>query len=198
MKKIFILLLALFLMSCSNNDDDSSSDNNPKPDLVYAIGDKGPGGGVVFYLDGKGGGLEAGTTLGVAKWEDSPNYTFTNIIGLGTEIGTGKTNTALIVSAIGSGKYAAKLCDDYIQGGFDDWFLPSKMELKAMYELLHDVGCGGCISPLNNIWSSSQGSTKGSAWNIDFMTDRDTTPYNNWMFELNKNADLYVNPVRKF
>ena len=29
-------------------------------------------------------------------------------------------------------EYAAKLCDDYVYGGYDDWFLPSIEELEAM------------------------------------------------------------------
>ena len=61
----------------------------------------------------------------------------------GTDIGTGKANTAKIVASQGPGKYAAKLCDEYTAGGKDDWFLPSKDELNFMYENRHKKGLGG-------------------------------------------------------
>ena len=66
----------------------------------------------------------------------------------GTAIGTGKTNTQLLVGAMGNeaysggnektADYAARLCDilTYTINDitYDDWFLPSKGELELMYE----------------------------------------------------------------
>ncbi len=62
-----------------------------------------------------------------------------------TAVGTGKRNTELLVKAMDTSAYrifwstdttavyAAKLCDDLIYNGFDDWFLPSKDELNLLF-----------------------------------------------------------------
>lgn len=83
-----------------------------------------------------------------------------------TAIGSGKKNTELLVKAMGSSTYtkssgsdkttayAAKLCDDYTYGGYDDWFLPSLDELYLMYKNLQRGGLGGFAS--DDYWSSSE------------------------------------------
>ena len=70
-------------------------------------------------------------------------------------IGTGMSNTQKIVGIQGEGSYAAKLCSDLTQGGYSDWFLPSKDELNLMYENLHLKGIGS-FEP-DWYWSSSEG-----------------------------------------
>ncbi|TNE61573.1 MAG: DUF1566 domain-containing protein [Bacteroidetes bacterium] len=52
----------------------------------------------------------------------------------------GEGNTQTIVSTLGAGNYAAKLCADLVYNGCDDWYLPSLGELNAMYQQL---GPGG-------------------------------------------------------
>jgi len=44
----------------------------------------------------------------------------------------GSNNTATIVSVLGAGTYAAKLCSDLSFGGYDDWYLPAKTQLLNM------------------------------------------------------------------
>ena len=97
----------------------------------------------------------------------------------GAAIGTGKTNTQLLVNAMGAetyssssgstktAAYAAKLCDDLtytIKGvTYSDWFLPSKDELNLMYVNLHIAGLV-CFAD-NYYWSSSEDSYYSySAW----------------------------------
>ena len=61
--------------------------------------------------------------------------------GDGTTIGenaqsptNGSANTIAIVNALGGGSdYAAGLCSNLSFGGYDDWYLPSKDQLNAMY-----------------------------------------------------------------
>ena len=90
-----------------------------------------------------------------------------------TTIGSGKTNTRLLVDAMGSeafydidsfsdkktSAYAARLCDtlSYSTNGktFTDWFLPSADELNLMYKNLKSAGLGG-FSDTNNYWASSE------------------------------------------
>ncbi len=68
-------------------------------------------------------------------------------------IGKGKSNTEAIVSAYGAGGYAARLCYDLITNynsyTFDDWFMPSKMELQA----IKDAGLSGFT---DQYWSSTE------------------------------------------
>lgn len=95
----------------------------------------------------------------------------------GTAIGTGKTNTQRLVSAMGNEtysssfwsyaktkNYAARLCDilTYTINGiiYDDWFLPSKDELNLIYENPSIGGFG-----IGNYWTSSEDSSNARyAW----------------------------------
>ena len=96
-------------------------------------------GGLLFYLDGLGHGLVAATSdQGMATWCGTSVY----IGGTGIDIGTGAANTYAIVTALGEGTYAAKLCHDLNLNGYTDWFLPSIEELHLMYTNLHLAGLG--------------------------------------------------------
>lgn len=199
---ITLIAISSLLSSCSGDDNNppvnngSDPDNSPNPS--YTLGETGPGGGVIFYLDADGHGYEMGKSLGLAKWEDVANlYNAKDISGLGTAIGTGEANTSLIVSTIGNGNYAAKLCADYERGGKSDWFLPSKEELITLYNYSRNCGCI-LLEPVNNYWSSSQGNNYTTAWNTDFSVNSATTELNNWTFEVQKDQTLYVVPIRKF
>jgi hypothetical protein len=118
----------------------------------YAIGDTGPAGGIIFYIDGSNY-LEAAPS-------DQGSYgywsiAFSSLIGTtGIAIGTGQSNTNDII-AQGAAISAAKLCADYELNGYDDWFLPSKDELNLMYEKLYLAGLGG-FSLYSTYWSSSE------------------------------------------
>jgi hypothetical protein len=57
----------------------------------------------------------------------------------------GKTNTAAIVAQLGSNGgvlYAAKVCDDLVAYGFNDWYLPSFAELNEIYKAHGPSGTG--------------------------------------------------------
>ena len=51
--------------------------------------------------------------------------------------------------------YAAKLCDDYKAGGYDDWFLPSLDELDVIFKA-SDNAAGLLIGENDEYWSSSE------------------------------------------
>jgi hypothetical protein len=91
-------------------------------------------GGVVFYLDGSGGGLICAISnqdggSGIQWYNGSNTSTGAN----STAIGTGQSNTTAIISSQGAGSYAATVCDNYTVGTYSDWFFPSKNELNEMY-----------------------------------------------------------------
>jgi len=59
-----------------------------------------------------------------------------------SQIGSGEANTSKTVSAIGylndpNIEYAAKVCYNLINDGYDDWFLPSINELRAVVKSLN-------------------------------------------------------------
>ena len=59
----------------------------------------------------------------------------------------------MIVTVQGAGSYAAKLCDDLVLGGYNDWYLPSKDELNQLY--LNKTEIGG-FGDIQSYWSSSE------------------------------------------
>src|SRR6056297_3587014 len=73
--------------------------------------------------------------------------------GNGAESDTnGYANTNAIVSQIGAGDYAAYICDTLNAYGYDDWYLPSRSELNALY--IDSALIGNFIS--NKYWASTE------------------------------------------
>jgi hypothetical protein len=125
---------------------------------TYKIGDTGPAGGLVFY--DKGNNAEgwrylevASKDAGTAQWGAYGH----DLTGTDTKEGTGKHNTDIIMyylrGAGESGK-AAQLARQYTQGGYTDWFLPSKDELNLIYTNLRLKMLGDYS--MSYYWSSSQ------------------------------------------
>ena len=109
--------------------------------VTYALGDIGPGGGLVFYDAGSvqewGQYLEMApnTWSGLVTPDEQIawcNNSTSNVTGaVGTAIGTGSSNTIAMDVACTSG--AGQEAADYPGGAKTDWFLPSNDELTAMY-----------------------------------------------------------------
>lgn len=51
---------------------------------------------------------------------------------------------------------AAVLCDQYVSDGWDDWFLPSKGELDALYVENYDSNSPFGLKPNESYWTSSE------------------------------------------
>jgi len=129
-------------------------------DLIYAIGDTGPAGGIVFY--DKGSYTDGWRYLEAAPSDQSESYPWYSgtmfIPGIvDTSIGAGQKNTLdIFILTFGmSGSSAANLCKNQRIGGFSDWFLPSKDELNLMYMNLYQADLGD-FAPGGAYWSSSQ------------------------------------------
>lgn len=122
------------------------------------------------------------------------------VVGTETAIGTGKANTVALVNAMGdayryqsttnektTSEYAAKLCDDFKLGQFDDWFLPAQDELNLMYFTLYRKDLGDFIR--DYYWSSSEFDTE-SAW-VQLFQHEYRSPH--WRF-----TEHHVRPIRAF
>lgn len=119
-------------------------------------------GGVIFHLDGNGGGLVCAVSdqdggSGINWWNGTNIATGAD----STAIGTGQFNTTQIVNTQGAGSYAAYICDTLTLNDFTNWFLPSKDELNEMYNNKSSIDATATTSggsPFVNdfYWSSSE------------------------------------------
>lgn len=99
--------------------------------VTYRVGEVGPGGGTVFYVDmARAAGSqfwEVGSDLGLKDW----GCKGTDIAGTGTAIGTGEANTAAIMTICAMADIASRVAA-VPAGGYSDWFLPSQDELNQL------------------------------------------------------------------
>jgi hypothetical protein len=140
------------------------------------VGDTGPGGGTIFYIsptviNAATGISSGGTYLEVApkNWWGTNSETTTawatiatSVTGTSGAIGSGAENTRLINTALPTTSVAAKRAADLNFGTKSDWFLPSTLEVKEMYDALYAPGLAGDLLVLN-YWASTQGSNTAQA-----------------------------------
>jgi len=180
---MMVLLCAMLVVSCDDN-------KNAPSETAYKVGDTGPAGGIIFYVNTDSSAdwkyLEAGKAdlSGTYKWGP------VGACETGKEVGDGLENTKTL-SAKGSAYEAACAVyeKDIYNNGYKDWFLPSIDELKLMYTNLykHDPSLGNFTS--DNYWSSSDWNGN-YAWFLVFSTGYESA---------NMHTDSrYVRPVRAF
>jgi hypothetical protein len=222
MKKqlIIILAAALFgaftLTSCDKDDDNDDGDNDGGGELEIGeleIGDSYQG-GIIFYLDGNGGGLIAAPTdLLDIEYSMYSAFVEWGCVGIiisgadGTAVGTGWQNTIDIVNTNcetensqlnNNPAYApaADRCANLTLGGYSDWFLPSKDELNLMWLRLADSDGDGVnegLSDPNNLGGFQVGVFQGNYW-----SSSEFDSYSAWI-QSYANGNQYViskiNPV---
>jgi uncharacterized repeat protein (TIGR02543 family) len=153
--------------------------------VPYETGDKGPGGGIIFYrsnttgfpmtynsstcyyleaapVDWKSGGDSDSSIV----WATTTSPAFGDVPGTDSVIGTGRKNTQLILAAViaasgtpSSDTPAAYACDIYNGGGKNDWFLPSSNELSTLRDSYANNGLtdiGLVLINTSPYWSSTQ------------------------------------------
>ncbi|MDR3325296.1 MAG: DUF1566 domain-containing protein [Spirochaetaceae bacterium] len=164
---------------------------------AYAVGDRGPAGGIIFYAKANYSGgwryLEAAPAdVSVPlSWGFSFSGTVTpDAPDTGVALGDGKWNTELLFNADtrSAAVYAAKACKLARFNGFRDWHLPSRDELQLLYQTLAKRGMGGFKK--DAYWSSSQ-SERGAAW---FQTFQDGKTYPDGFI----GHAFHVRPIRAF
>ena len=130
-------------------------------------------GGKIFYLLQEGDiGYVAGELHGliVAPGDQASEIEWgcfgTRIKGAnGTTIGTGSQNTLAILASCNETKIAARVWDELVLEGYDDWFLPSKDELNLLYlkkDAINDFG--------DFYYWSSTGYGGFNGWGQDFFS----------------------------
>lgn len=152
--------------------------------LVYEVGDTGPGNGIVFYYSEAG--FSCGPTLSSScnyleaapgdwndgddpqiSWSTGENQDLT-VTGADNEsIGSGYKNSLDIANQSGNllATTAALVARGHDGGGKSDWYLPSKGELDTLFTQKALVG-GFTAS---NYWSSTEVFNNGG-WNQNFST----------------------------
>ena len=162
---------------------------------TYKIGDTGPGGGLIFFVDYNDqyagfNYLEAAPSSceGSSNWSSS-NTSVPAVAGWAARaVGAGSTNTTAIKTVFtgdNSTNNAALYAASCAAGSKNDWFLGSLGEMKLMYDNLQ--GLGGFVE--DYYWSSSENDA-GDAWYQDFN--------GGYQGSEGKIGDLYVRPVRAF
>lgn len=182
---VMVITATLVFTGCPNVlDSDGSGGSSRSNPPVYVIGDVGPAGGRIFYVDEDN---EFDWTY-LEAWIDDEIGTYlwktdnTSTPGTSQAIGSGHANTYTTMS--GTEHPVAQVARNARHGGFNDWFLPSKDELYLMYQRR------GYIDDLRSWkWSSSEYSY-GSAW-VQNFTDGPQRSYG-------KNASLPVRVIRAF
>jgi len=173
---------------------------------TYKIGDTGPGGGTIFFVDynNRYSGfdyLEAAPKSCEAQkaWSSDTTHSLLAVNGWAAlAVGSGQTNTTAMLANgatnyIGDTSGAAFYSDALASGvpagcvtSKDDWFLGSLGEMKLMFENLY--GVGDFVG--SGYFSSSQGSgTSGYYQYFGGSGGQGTTT---------KSSTYYVRPVRAF
>jgi hypothetical protein len=183
------------------------------------VGDTGPGGGIVFYVDlnrpagsryfeaacvGWQNDCDGTTADPLAEW----GCNGTLISGAdGTAIGAGEQNTTDLVANVGgcpTTGIAAHLANDLVLGGQTDWFLPSKDELNALCKwAFSDTANTVC----NNNGSGGLSLTGVGGYSTDFYLssseDDDASAFaqrfdDGVQDNRSKGSEYYMRPVRAF
>jgi hypothetical protein len=143
----------------------ASSSGGGGDSVTYRVGDVGPRGGTVFYVDmARAAGSqfwEVGSDLGAAEW----GCVGTDFGGTLTAIGTGESNTAAIMANCLTPGIAARVASAS-EGGFYDWFLPSKDELNQLckYARTQSTAVADQVDRCNNSGTLRSGFAGGNYW----------------------------------
>lgn len=165
----------------------------------YKLGDTGPGGGIIFFVD-KFDEYYGFTYLEFSNssvqfsssWATGANqtdYASANYVGLGGGI----FNTQSIANQAGNleASCVALYCQNLVHGGQSDWYLPSMGELQMLYSFNSKELYNASFNLTGVYWSSTQGASASQAYAFDFQ--------NNLPSIQNKSSmGVTARPIRQF
>lgn len=166
---MMVLLAAVLIISCE-------SDMNDLDKRKYKVGDTGPAGGIIFYVN-PNAKADKWTYLEVGKSDvsDQGSYEFKwgatgEECGTGEKTGDGLDNTRKL-SGKGSSYQAASAVygKDLYDNKYKDWFIPSKEEIKLLYESIKSGELDYKSFSADYYWTSSEGGDS-SAWKMNLIT----------------------------
>ena len=130
---------------------------------LYNIGETGPAGGIIFYVNNDINSDWKYLEAAPKDYGRITDYNFSlrnwgcngQTIGLTqTIVGSGDFNTQQIINNCTDSNIPAKLCNDLIINGYDDWYLPSKDELELIYSNVYLQNLANYKT--GGFWSSSE------------------------------------------
>ena len=143
------------------------------------------GGGIVFFTteNGTHGLIAATADFEIPfSWYNGVSITTKSF---DTNLFSGAFNTKKIISLQGNGIYAAEACANYREGGYYDWYLPSRDALNLLF--LNKGKLGHFKN--ENYWSSTEYNTQ-KAICISFHNGSENSDL--------KYAQYFIRPVRSF
>lgn len=201
-KQSVVILSLTLLLAVLATGFNFFSGSDPKFVATYKIGDQGPAGGLIFFVDESSkfenfDYLESAPYLceGQEKlWALTPEDLASAVKVVSSweadSVGLGQESTSAMLN-VSKNFYDTKTVSGFAHalecGGKSDWFVPSKSELDLMYQnlALKEVG-----DFTNGYYWSSSFYQAGRAWNRPFSEGTS--------FDGNKDGTFFVRPIRAF
>ena len=194
MRVVLIGVIAM-LVSCgggssSTTSDASSTSTDAGAQVVYKVGDTGPGGGIIIYVGVFHSSVD-NSTIGAMCMTDTCHY----LEMAATDLSTKYPQTEAITAA-----------EAFSTATADDWQLPSLDALNEMCKyafgdtvnvLCNDNGVGGLFNSVGGFSSEvymSSSKQQDGTWFGQYFADGHEYPY----LKLQYLLPLYVRPVRAF